>query len=1275
MLLLCNEAARRSIKRGTMVHKKDANGVQSKPLGLEYMVDRIDLDDPLTGYMVRTEKEGWLQGFITVTTFMTWHRDFEWNSLIKESGISDADKLNRSWDSDGALAKGLMALPRQQLHPTRKNAFVSPRVAEISLLGGLGCGAKLLQLVLDDLEQQDEYDFVVLQATDNAVGFYEKMGFVRVGAVAKAYRKFSKRPASKGQGKEPTRRADEKSTKKAKREHKGAGSKRSSMRQDDGWRKWCEMMMQRVWAMPEAQQLMHARASPLMLEYQRCVDLVGVTDALRVLHEDEQHLYAVSFRKALNVDDESATDPTAWIKQMRLPRYESTHEFCFDMRLVLEAMVRDPNVAHKVKEASVAVFTAFRQSWINFGAIDPVSGIGHKSSEHDAAAGEMSCGNVSSKFYMRVDLLWQHVQGFQLLQVFDVEGEPGKGSSPVVKLCEWTVAFELAPFGSFAPDDMHFVLRQPVPVEVEWKPRVDGHNIPCDSWIAVSTHFVSIMAGDGITPVQCVKVHNLTECKTAAYTKLFAVRALELGSGTKQVVPVAPRPSSSRSSPPLHPTTPTKTGRAAYRCSICGLPKSGHTCPGKRVVGEALQSAPTQPALLPEAPPPPPPSQLPATPPLTPTAVSAGALSHTLLSASEPSGTSTSSSTPAVRAEQPAERVRSDVGAAPAEMHTDEDKYGMVQASSHVKPIELDDGQVSQSGDRAGEKREEMQQDESRDKHPETVKQNQHTDSLAGPATERIVVAEREAEREADRCEDKTVAEKPDDNEHAGSGSMLAPKKAEGTEDAMELRENEPENDEDKAAGSDETEKSDEQEKRNKEEQEEKEEEEEEISEYELKRLKRMEENKRLMLATGILQLTKDISAAAKPRDLVEEKRRKMEKKMREKPQVNPDQIRKLRTRVAKPIETDMMDDESIDQFIRSVSESDRARSRVKKLTEIQSPDRLMEMYRTGPEMTRPFNWFVKQMTPRLRVQCPHLQQNEIMKLVGTVWRGLSLDDRNKWDMERPGNTAHEISALAEATLASTAPQGEHAEHVPPNQPSTPSVPAEYRTETDGEHVAHIASRWHLDLDLLVEMNRRRHDGINHKARLKKGTCLKLPRPGERWDGVATESWVPYCHWTYPDQSVSELFPSYMMVKRIERGGSKQPNQVSALSMLRSRCVAVPPPMLSCETVQRSEELQKLKEERTEVAKAAGKLRFGTWPEDGWHACKDGEKVSDVAAGYGVSASILVVINRGLISGLTRTAVLKAGTRLRLGGPTLQDGDEEWFQGCLSVLHQLADSE
>ena len=129
MLLLCNEAARRGSKRGMVVHKKDANGVQSKPLGLEYMVDRINVDDPLTGYMLRTEKEGWLQGFITVTTFMTWHHNFEWNSLAKESGITDADKFTHAWDSDGELAKALMALPRQQAHATRQHAYDHQRDA------------------------------------------------------------------------------------------------------------------------------------------------------------------------------------------------------------------------------------------------------------------------------------------------------------------------------------------------------------------------------------------------------------------------------------------------------------------------------------------------------------------------------------------------------------------------------------------------------------------------------------------------------------------------------------------------------------------------------------------------------------------------------------------------------------------------------------------------------------------------------------------------------------------------------------------------------------------------------------------------------------------------------------------------------------------------------------------------------------------------------------------------------------------------------------------
>jgi hypothetical protein len=39
--------------------------------------------------MVRTKDEGWLQGFITITTFTIWHRHFRWDSLHPEAGLED----------------------------------------------------------------------------------------------------------------------------------------------------------------------------------------------------------------------------------------------------------------------------------------------------------------------------------------------------------------------------------------------------------------------------------------------------------------------------------------------------------------------------------------------------------------------------------------------------------------------------------------------------------------------------------------------------------------------------------------------------------------------------------------------------------------------------------------------------------------------------------------------------------------------------------------------------------------------------------------------------------------------------------------------------------------------------------------------------------------------------------------------------------------------------------------------------------------------------------
>lgn len=39
------------------------------------------MDDPLFGYLAVTKDKGWMQGFVTCTTFTTWHRGFRWDSL------------------------------------------------------------------------------------------------------------------------------------------------------------------------------------------------------------------------------------------------------------------------------------------------------------------------------------------------------------------------------------------------------------------------------------------------------------------------------------------------------------------------------------------------------------------------------------------------------------------------------------------------------------------------------------------------------------------------------------------------------------------------------------------------------------------------------------------------------------------------------------------------------------------------------------------------------------------------------------------------------------------------------------------------------------------------------------------------------------------------------------------------------------------------------------------------------------------------------------------
>jgi hypothetical protein len=152
------------------------------PLSREYIRDRIDIDDPMRGYQIRHKAGGWLQGFLLWTNFTTWTHFFTWDSIHPMSGMKTTTNAQYK-DADGSLAQELQALPRSG--DPSDSGIVFQNIAEIGLLGGLGCGELLLKMALESIRRERKYKYVALQATDGSKKFYEKFGFVRVGAVCR----------------------------------------------------------------------------------------------------------------------------------------------------------------------------------------------------------------------------------------------------------------------------------------------------------------------------------------------------------------------------------------------------------------------------------------------------------------------------------------------------------------------------------------------------------------------------------------------------------------------------------------------------------------------------------------------------------------------------------------------------------------------------------------------------------------------------------------------------------------------------------------------------------------------------------------------------------------------------------------------------------------------------------------------------------------------------------------------------------------------------------
>ena len=183
MTAVCTSAA---LRRHVATLGRSATKPFFAPLSRDYIRDRVDIDDPLYGFQIRHATSGWLQGFVMFTTFTTWSHFFKWDSMHPSSGLQPREgetSISDKCDFDGSMSLELEEEPRSG--DPLAGGVVFPTIAEISLLGGLGCGEYLLRMALDDIIAKEHYKYVVLQATNSSIPFYERFGFIRVGAVSR----------------------------------------------------------------------------------------------------------------------------------------------------------------------------------------------------------------------------------------------------------------------------------------------------------------------------------------------------------------------------------------------------------------------------------------------------------------------------------------------------------------------------------------------------------------------------------------------------------------------------------------------------------------------------------------------------------------------------------------------------------------------------------------------------------------------------------------------------------------------------------------------------------------------------------------------------------------------------------------------------------------------------------------------------------------------------------------------------------------------------------
>jgi hypothetical protein len=362
-----------------------------------------------------------------------------------------------------------------------------------------------------------------------------------------------------------------------------------------------------------------------------------------------------------------------------------------------------------------------------------------------------------------------------------------------------------------------------------------------------------------------------------------------------------------------------------------------------------------------------------------------------------------------------------------------------------------------------------------------------------------------------------------------------------------------------------------------------------EVSEYELQRKRRMEENRRIMMQSGILEASRDLESVA-----VDTAAPASGGATGERPT--------KRTRASEGGDAAMVPRDTRSSFARTSEALERAL-----LSDSETP---------------------------------------IKPLAGA-------EGSTSWDAA-PSTVASRRSDITSADAQ------RNSGREPAVEVATEPIPESGRYEaSENETPRGIAKRFGVNLDRLVQMNKADYPSLIACSRMKKGSWLRLPRPGDRCEFVPAsrlptrgDNWSAYCHWTFSDQETDDVFPSYMMARRLERRSvASACSADSLLGRLKPRRVDLPPKILSLKELEEARRADQEGRSETEEAEVDEVALPSDWPKNGLYICEEDDRVSQIAKRFGVNADLLVENNRSKYPALNKVNPLRCGTALQLPPP------------------------